>query len=81
MSVVPLLSYINLNIIVVQQIVGMLLFTNCGVLWSKKKLWGLSKLHKHPLFIDVVYPLLSHVVHFVRLYPCTIYDVCPCSLH
>ena len=37
-------------------------------------------LHKHPLLFDVAFPLLSHV-HFVRLYPCTMYDVCPCSLH
>ena len=42
-SVPPILSYINLNIPIVLSNglkCGVLLFTNCGVLWSKKKLWG-----------------------------------------
>ena len=42
-SVPPILSYINLNCLscgTTDKNVGVLLFTNCGVLWSKKKLWG-----------------------------------------
>ena len=38
-----------------------------------------SELHKHPLVFDVIYPLLSQHVHFVRLYHCTMYGVF-CSL-
>ena len=40
-SVPPILSYINLNCLscgATDQNVGVLLFTNCGVLWSKTKL-------------------------------------------
>ena len=29
----------------------------------------------------MVYPSSQNVVHFVRLYPCTMYGVCQCSLH
>ena len=44
-SVPPILSYMNLNIPILScgaadKNMGVLLFTNCGVLWSKNKLWG-----------------------------------------